>query len=115
MLNLKCSECNTEFTINNELDKGTHVSCSICQVLVMDGFDWEDREGEQEENEDNFIGSDQAYRAYQKILSYDNGDAEIAEYNEMVTLFVDGAIHELFLNDYITYKEFGGIKYIFVV
>jgi len=115
MLNLKCSECNTEFTINNELDKGTHVSCSICQVLVMDGFDWEDREGEQEENEDNFIGSDQAYRAYQKILSYDNGDAEIAEYNEMVTLFGDGAIHELFLNDYITYKEFGGIKYIFVV
>jgi len=49
MLNLKCSECNTEFTINNEIEKGTHVSCPICQVLVMDGFDWEDREDDEEE------------------------------------------------------------------
>ena len=49
MLNLKCSECNTEFTINNEIEKDTHVSCPICQVLVMDGFDWEDREENEEE------------------------------------------------------------------
>ena len=112
MLNLKCSECNTEFTINNEIEKGTHIFCPVCQVLVMDGFDWEDRNNE---DENNFIGSDQAYKAYQKILSYDNGDAAIAEYNEMVKLFGNGAIHELLLNDYIIYKDYAGIKYIFVV
>jgi len=63
----------------------------------------------------NFIGSERAYKAYQKILSYDNDNAEVAIYNEMVALFGDGAIHELFLNDYIKYLNFGGIKYIIAV
>jgi len=63
---------------------------------------------------DNFIGSERAYQAYKKILSYDNDNAEIAIYNEMVKLFGDGVIHELLLNDYIEYKDFAGIKYIFV-
>lgn len=61
----------------------------------------------------NFVGSSQAYKALNCILSYNIDDAQIAEYNEMVKLFGDGAIHELFLNNYIRYKEFGGIKYIF--
>jgi len=63
----------------------------------------------------NFIGSERAYKAYQKILSYDNDNAEVAMYDEMVALFGDGAIHELFLNDYIRYLEFAGLKGIFAV
>jgi len=63
----------------------------------------------------NFIGSERAYKAYQKILSYDNGNAEVALFGEMVALFGDGAIDELFLNDYIKYLNFGGIKYIIAV
>jgi len=64
-------------------------------------------------NQINFTGSEQAYKALNWILSYDINDAQIPEYNQIALPYGDGAIHELLLNDYIEYKNFGGIKYIF--
>jgi len=50
-MNFKCIECNTEFTINSKVEEGVYISCPLCRNLVMDGFDWDDR---QEDDEDWF-------------------------------------------------------------
>jgi len=50
MLNLKCNECHAEFSITSKVEKGTYINCPLCSNLVMDDFDWEDLEENEEED-----------------------------------------------------------------
>ena len=43
-MNNICTNCEVEFTITSNIKEGTYINCPICKTLIVDGFDYEDKE-----------------------------------------------------------------------